>query len=210
MSVLENLKKALRDLNGTGTLKEIYEAYSKTTGRVVESTIRRTLQQNSSDSKVFTGIDDAFFTVEGIGNGVWGLRNFIVAPENINKNDQSSQQDLPDRKLYTLNRIVRDTALALVIKDLANYTCQLCEIKIQISENQFYIEAHHIKPLGKPHNGPDTKDNILIVCPNCHVMCDHATFKLSLDIIKNNIQIINPNFIEYHNSRVTERGKASQ
>lgn len=36
-------------------------------------------------------------------------------------------------------------------------------------------EGAHVRPLGIPHNGPDTLDNILCLCPNCHVLFDgHA------------------------------------
>jgi len=37
-----------------------------------------------------------------------------------------------------------------------------------------YAEAAHIRPLGDPHNGPDTPDNILCLCPNHHVLFDHG------------------------------------
>lgn len=38
-----------------------------------------------------------------------------------------------------------------------------------------YAEAAHIMPLGIPHNGPDKLENLLCLCPNCHVLFDgHA------------------------------------
>ena len=37
-----------------------------------------------------------------------------------------------------------------------------------------YAEAAHIRPLGAPHNGPDTLDNTLCLCPNHHVLFDHS------------------------------------
>ena len=44
-----------------------------------------------------------------------------------------------------------------------------------------YAEAAHIRPLGKPHNGPDTTDNILCLCPNHHWLFDYGAFGISDD-----------------------------
>ena len=107
----------------------------------------------------------------------------------------------PGRKEFTSNRIMRNTILAQQIKKLVNFQCQLCETRIQLKDGNFYCEAHHIKPLGKPHNGPDVKENILVVCPNCHIKCDNAVLKLNLNEIKNNVQGISIEFIKHHNER---------
>jgi len=42
-----------------------------------------------------------------------------------------------------------------------------------------YAEGAHIKPLGSPHDGPDTPDNVLCLCPNDHLLFDHGTRYLS-------------------------------
>jgi hypothetical protein len=44
----------------------------------------------------------------------------------------------------------------------------------------FYCEAHHIRPLGIPHNGADSSDNILIVCPNHHKTLDYGAMMIDL------------------------------
>ena len=46
------------------------------------------------------------------------------------------------------------------------------------SERSFLREAAHIRPLGAPHNGPDTLDNTLCLCPNHHVPFDHSGTRL--------------------------------
>jgi putative restriction endonuclease len=84
----------------------------------------------------------------------------------------------------TILRIVRDTKLTLEIKDLYDYTCQICGIKISVRGVK-YAEAAHIKPLGKPHNGNDQPGNIICLCPNHHVMLDKGVFA-----IENNLQLI--------------------
>ena len=45
-----------------------------------------------------------------------------------------------------------------------------------------YAEAAHIRPLGAPHHGPDTPDNLLYVCPNHHVLFDHGGVTIGKDL----------------------------
>jgi putative restriction endonuclease len=45
-----------------------------------------------------------------------------------------------------------------------------------------YAEAAHIRPLGAPHHGPDTADNILCLCPNHHVLFDHSGVMIDEDL----------------------------
>ena len=45
-----------------------------------------------------------------------------------------------------------------------------------------YAEGAHIKPLGRPHNGPDSEDNVLCLCPNCHVLFDIGAITIGLDL----------------------------
>jgi putative restriction endonuclease len=41
-----------------------------------------------------------------------------------------------------------------------------------------YAEGGHLRPVGRPHNGPDTADNVLCLCPNDHVRLDRGTIVL--------------------------------
>ncbi|MBT6251913.1 MAG: hypothetical protein HOI84_01280, partial [Flavobacteriaceae bacterium] len=36
----------------------------------------------------------------------------------------------------------------------------------------------HIKPLGRPHSGPDVKENLLCLCPNHHDQFDALAFSI--------------------------------
>jgi len=38
---------------------------------------------------------------------------------------------------------------------------------------------HHIRPLGRPHDGPDEPENILVLCPNHHTDFDYG--RLTVD-----------------------------
>lgn len=76
----------------------------------------------------------------------------------------------------TTNRIDRDRDLAQWVKRTHKHACQICGEMISTMVGP-YAEAAHIKPLGSPHNGPDTRENLLCLCPNCHVRFDrHAIY----------------------------------
>ncbi len=100
-------------------------------------------------------------------------------------------------------RILRDTNLARKLKYLHDNQCQLCDKFLEIKPGEKYSEAHHIKPLGKSHNGPDVANNIIILCPNHHVLCDYGGIKLELDQIRKHPQhVIDKSFIDYHNQTI--------
>lgn len=84
------------------------------------------------------------------------------------------------RRKGTVLRIVRDTQIARDIKKLYDYQCQVCSTAIK-TKTGLYAEGAHIKPLGKPHNGDDSTDNILCLCPNHHVMFDKGSFSIEED-----------------------------
>ena len=80
----------------------------------------------------------------------------------------------PPRSTSTVSRVIRNTQIGNTAKELYDYKCQVCGIRL-VTPSGAYAESCHIKPLGKPHNGPDTLDNVLCLCPNCHVLLDmHA------------------------------------
>ncbi|MHA1949152.1 MAG: HNH endonuclease [Candidatus Thorarchaeota archaeon] len=71
-------------------------------------------------------------------------------------------------------RVLRDTGVTTRLKNRYAFSCQLCERRQMIGAGKFYAEAHHIRPLGNPHCGPDTPDNIIILCPKHHVDFDYG------------------------------------
>ena len=86
----------------------------------------------------------------------------------------------PDRvKSYT-TRITRDTLASEAVKDAHQYACQTCSSRIE-RPGGAYAQGAYIRPLGRPHNGPDTADNILCLCPDCHVLFDGWAFAIEDD-----------------------------
>ncbi len=82
------------------------------------------------------------------------------------------------RQQITYQRIIRDTQQGREVKALYDYHCQGCEIRLEGSAGP-YAEAAHIRPLGRPHNGPDTRENLLCLCPNHHVLLDYGGFAIT-------------------------------
>jgi len=91
----------------------------------------------------------------------------------------SSNQESGRVKSYT-TRIVRDTLVSEAVKELHNHVCQACSTQI-MRLGGAYAEGAYIRPLGRPHNGPDSPENILCLCPNCHVLFDGWAFTIEDD-----------------------------
>jgi len=47
----------------------------------------------------------------------------------------------------------------------------------------WYAEVHHLKPLGQ--DGPDTDANMLVLCPNHHVLFDYGVIAINPEDTKN-------------------------
>jgi hypothetical protein len=109
--------------------------------------------------------------------------------------------DIPARRVETASyRILRDTELARLVKQLHNYQCQLCGHTITLPDGSQYAEAHHIQPLGSPHNGPDSIGNILCLCPNHHAELDYLVISLGLELLRGTHgHVVERKYIDYHN-----------
>ncbi|GEM50147.1 YDG/SRA domain-containing protein [Deinococcus cellulosilyticus] len=85
-----------------------------------------------------------------------------------------------ERRLALVNRIKRDSKVTKAVKKMHDDTCQVCGVRL-VTPLGAYSEAAHIKPLGMPHNGPDSTDNVLCLCPNHHVLFDYGVFAVNDD-----------------------------
>lgn len=94
-------------------------------------------------------------------------------------------------------RSIRDTARARRIKQDRGYKCEICGAITEFMDGRRYAEAHHVRPLGGGHEGPDVEDNILCVCPTCHVKLDY--FELHLNPA--DVPQVSRQYVEYHNAR---------
>lgn len=111
-----------------------------------------------------------------------------------------------DRVTLTVSRIIRDTALANTVKAQHNYECQICGHSIILADGSRYAEAHHIRPLGAPHDGPDVSHNILCLCPNHHAECDLGA--IYLEVSKLRVAAghrMAQEYFDYHNQSICGR-----
>ncbi|MBG0822481.1 HNH endonuclease [Planomonospora sp. ID91781] len=87
----------------------------------------------------------------------------------------------PGRREVITNRVARDSLLAEQIKRAHDHHCQICGTRLVLRQG-FYAEGAHIRPLGRPHDGPDEPDNLLCLCPNHHVLFDRGMITVQDDL----------------------------
>lgn len=86
----------------------------------------------------------------------------------------------PGRISSYTTHIVRDTLASEAVKEAHRYVCQACSTRIE-RPGGAYAQAAYVRPLGRPHNGPDAAENILCLCPNCYVLFDGWAFAVEGD-----------------------------
>ncbi|GGS48809.1 YDG/SRA domain-containing protein [Actinokineospora fastidiosa] len=95
-----------------------------------------------------------------------------VAPEGTVK---------PGRRDSTVQRVVRSTVVSRYVKAMYSDTCQACRVRLMVGDRG-YSEGAHIRPLGSGHDGPDVPQNVLCLCPNCHVLFDAGALVIDADL----------------------------
>ena len=200
MTYKEAIIEALNQLNGHAYLKDIYvkflDIYKEPLPKNWKSNIRATIEDNSSSSERFKNGEDLFYSVEGLGNGHWGLKNFIQseAVELTQDDDEFSEGKVLLKQHLQRERNVRliETAKKEFVKKHGHLYCEICgfdffETYGELGEN--FIEAHHIKPVSEMKEGEKTRiEDIVMVCSNCHSMIHRKKPWVTLKGIK---EIIN-------------------
>ncbi|ELZ85679.1 HNH endonuclease domain-containing protein [Haloferax elongans ATCC BAA-1513] len=105
------------------------------------------------------------------------------AREQVDPVEAGADLASPERIESTRSRIIRNTQQALDLKEQYSYTCQVCGARRRRTVDQGYAEAHHLKPLGKPHEGPDVRANLLVLCPDHHADFDYGTIAVDPDTL---------------------------
>ncbi|MFE1319687.1 YDG/SRA domain-containing protein [Kitasatospora phosalacinea] len=78
------------------------------------------------------------------------------------------------RQPSQIQRAVRKSAVTQRVKEWYGGQCQMCLQFLSVPGGLSYSEGAHILAIGKPYNGPDVVENVLCLCPNCHVLFDHG------------------------------------
>jgi len=202
--------------------QELFEACYEETGRISTqqyiSSLRRAANLLGEDISpallpnvnavegVLARLRQGKYKTEKFGPVGTALRRYgEMAEKNFSQGFQAAEDvptdELPARLKVEVTRVVRDIGLANTIKELHGHRCQICDLRIELSAGRFYSEGHHLKPLGKKHNGPDVEGNVLCVCPNCHAKLDFAAIKIDPAKLRTVLgHAVRKEFIDYHNS----------
>lgn len=85
-----------------------------------------------------------------------------------------SRNESAERIQRLVDELRRNERIITELKELYNDRCQVCGAHRRQTQTRGYAEGHHVRPLGVPHDGPDTRENLLIVCPNHHADFDYG------------------------------------
>ena len=118
--------------------------------------------------------------------------------------DAPCDYDAPEREDIVVSRFIRESALSRTVKKQNDYRCQICGETVHLANGEKYAEAHHIQPLGAPHNGEDTIGNMICVCPNHHAQLDFGAIKLDKKALKRGF-CVEEKFVDYHNEKIYKK-----
>ncbi len=74
----------------------------------------------------------------------------------------------PQSRIGSVARYLRDPQVVAWVVTEANGLCEVCggAAPFLTDDSLPFLEVHHVRPLAE--GGPDTTDNAVAVCPNCH------------------------------------------
>lgn len=78
----------------------------------------------------------------------------------------------PKRKYSFVKGFERNDRLSKYLKELYDWKCQICGFTIEKKGGGLYAETHHLEALSK--GGPDSIENIIVVCPNHHALFEYG------------------------------------
>ncbi len=201
MTWREKVYEALENLGGIASLKDIYEYielnYKSSLSDSWKASVRAALERASSDSEAYEGKYDLFYSVDGIGKGFWGIRDYKVTYNNMNINqyDYEFSEGKKVLKKHILRE--RDTKAVYLAKNRfkelnGNLRCEICGFdfeKVYGELGKDFIECHHTKPVSQmPENYIANINDFLMVCSNCHSMLHRKKICFDKEVLKQLIE----------------------
>ena len=106
----------------------------------------------------------------------------------------------PRKRITISNQIARPSAITDYLKQIQNYTCQICgELGFLQSNGKRYVETHHIIELHKFMPGSYCSDNVVVVCANCHKKLHYA--RVDYLVVDEKQIVLKINDVEYQFTR---------
>lgn len=101
-------------------------------------------------------------------------------PEEVGREwlDQEESDAVVGRQIVSRLAQKRDRRKAAGLRAHYHSICMFCEVRLQVGPGKFYCEAAHIRPLGRPHDGPDKTGNMIVLCPNHHLQFDRGVIRI--------------------------------
>lgn len=201
LSRVETVVAALRSLGGQARPVEIAVEVRRLfpgphPSNLLQS-VRARIQECSSDSAHWKKKRDLFYSVHGIGGGVWGLREMDPLPSVNGDNFARPGEPYAASEGATSLRahLRRERSKSLVErfkKQLATLCCSVCEFDFGRTYGEVgygFIEAHHKVPVSRLPPGALTRlEDLAAVCSNCHRML-HRLDSLSVEDLRSRLSI---------------------
>ncbi|MFU0831709.1 MAG: HNHc domain-containing protein [Oscillospiraceae bacterium] len=183
---LDEVIAAMKELGGDANYTDLYRQIEKrgnidlSKRKHWKDRVRTTIEEFSSDSKAYNGKKDMFFSVEGIGKGHWGLRNFEPSENDVNLTEDDS--GYPEGKQLLRKHICRERNPKVIYEAKKKFKeshngklfCEACGFSFTDTYGRLgegFIEGHHKIPVRDLPDGAKTKvEDIIMLCSNCHRM----------------------------------------
>lgn len=180
----EEIKIVLGELGGEAPYCDIYQLIEDRNIMILgdswKSAIRGCMERFSSNSQVYKkGGRDVFYSVNGIGEGVWGLRDYKVTmgKNNLTEDDNA----FPEGKKILKLHIGRERNPQVIRDAKENFKnihgklyCEVCRFDFFAKYGEIgqdFIEGHHTIPICDMNEDAVTRvEDIALVCSNCHSM----------------------------------------
>jgi hypothetical protein len=110
----------------------------------------------------------------------------LIGSEEDNRERESAKRGLEPpppgaaahRREALIKQIVRRTDNVRFLHTTYGGECQLSGTRLIMPDGSFSVDCAHIKPLGSPHFGKDSIDNMLSLSPNMHRLFDRGCVRI--------------------------------
>lgn len=187
---LKEIRESLNELGGQGTLVDIYSKIEDRNRINLalfsdwKAQVRKNIYLHSSDCEIFTGVagdnKDVFYSLEGKGKGLWGIREFSPFDNNVELTEDDIGFVEGKKKLRQHIHRERNPKVIRLAKEKfkrengGRLFCEVCNFDFFQKYGELgdgFIEGHHIIPVSELGEGQETNiQDIVMVCSNCHRM----------------------------------------